>query len=77
MKVDLYTTHCPKCSVLEKKLVAKNIEYTEHTDVEEMLKMGFKAAPVLIVDNRTMNYLDAVNWVKTFNNTECEECKLM
>ena len=41
MSVILYTTHCPKCLVLEKKLASKNIEFEEITDNELMLKKGF------------------------------------
>ena len=47
MNVILYTTHCPKCLVLEKKLTSKNIEFEEITDNELMLKKGFTIVPVL------------------------------
>ena len=63
MKVILYTTHCPKCSVLEKKLAAKNISYTEVTDVEIMTKKGFDAVPILEVDGTVMDFKEANTWV--------------
>lgn len=63
MKVILYTTHCPKCSVLEKKLAAKNISYTEVTDIDVMTKKGFYAVPILEVDGTIMDFKEANTWV--------------
>ncbi len=63
MKVILYTTHCPKCSVLEKKLTAKNISYTEVTDVETMTQKGFDAVPILEVDETVMDFKEANTWI--------------
>ena len=40
MKITLYTTHCPRCMVLEKKLNAKNIDYVENTNVDLMIDKG-------------------------------------
>lgn len=61
--ITLYTTHCPKCKVLEKKLAQKNIEYVEVTDIAEMQKLGFKSAPILEVDGKIMNQTDAIRWL--------------
>ena len=63
MTVKLYTTHCPKCRVIEKKLAQKGIEYAEITDKEEMIKRGFKSAPVLEVDGKILNFGDANRWL--------------
>lgn len=63
MKVILYTTHCPKCSVLEKKLAAKNISYTEITDIDVMTNKGFYAVPILEVDGTIMDFKEANTWV--------------
>lgn len=63
MIVVLYTTHCPKCSVLEKKLSAKNINYSEVTDEEIMAKKGFDAVPILEVDGITMDFKAANTWI--------------
>lgn len=32
-KIILYTNHCPRCTILEKKLQEKNISYETFTDV--------------------------------------------
>jgi len=63
-KVILYSTHCPRCKVLEVKLKQKNIEYEENTSVEEMSAKGFKEAPKLEVDGVVMDFKDAVDWLK-------------
>lgn len=65
MKVDLYTTHCPKCLVLEEKLKQKNIPYTEHTNTEEMIKLNFSVVPILMVDNEQYSFGEAVQWVNS------------
>ena len=38
--VVLYSTGCPKCGVLKKKLNERGIQYQENTTVEEMLALG-------------------------------------
>lgn len=63
MNVVLYSTHCPKCKVLETKLKQKNVEYVEVDDVDTMLAKGIKSAPYLEVDETLMNFNDAVKWV--------------
>ena len=61
--IDLYTTHCPKCRALEIKLAKKNVQYKEHSDVDEMIKLGFSSTPVLIVDGVKYNFSEAIKWV--------------
>ena len=61
--ITLYTTHCPKCTVLEKKLRAKNIPYNICEDREIMKIMGFAFLPVLQVDDKTYNFTEAVEYV--------------
>lgn len=62
----LYTTHCPKCRILEQKLKAKNIEYIEFTDVDKMIKMGFSMMPMLEVDGVIMDFAIANKWINEF-----------
>lgn len=66
MSIILYTTHCPKCLVLEKKLASKNIEFEEITDNELMLKKGFTMVPVLEVDGKIMNFKEANTWINEY-----------
>ena len=67
MKVTLYTTHCPRCMVLEKKLNAKNIDYVENTDVDLMISKGIMSVPVLKVDEKQLNFKEANEWLNNYN----------
>ena len=68
MKVTLYSTHCPNCTVLEKKLKLKNIDFNEVNDIKIMEDKGFVSAPMLEVDDKIMNFQTAIEWIKTINN---------
>ena len=63
MEIVLYTTECPQCSVLTKKLEAKGIKFTKNTDVDKMRSLGIDAVPVLSVDTKLLDFTDAVAWV--------------
>ena len=61
--VKLYTTHCPQCKALEMKLKKAGIEYIWNDDMVLMNKLGFKAAPILEVDGKYLNFSQAIKWV--------------
>lgn len=61
--ITLYSTYCPKCKILEKKLNDAKIEYTICDDKELMIQKGFDFMPVLEVDEKIMTYGEAVKWV--------------
>lgn len=63
--ITLYSTNCPKCQVLEKKLQAKNVEFETVTDVKTMLKKHIMSAPYLEVDGELMGFAKAVEWVNS------------
>lgn len=60
----LYSTHCPQCTMLEKQLRSKNIEFIICDDTKVMLDKGFKKAPMFEVDNQVMTFPEALKWVK-------------
>lgn len=64
MNVILYSTHCPKCKVLETKLKQNNVDFKEINDVDLMVEKGFKSAPVLEVDGVIYNFKEAIEWIK-------------
>lgn len=66
MEVKLYTTHCPKCNVLENKLKSKNIDYIEITDTNIIIEKGYMSVPVLEVDDKIMNFTDANTWINNY-----------
>lgn len=61
----MYTTHCPKCKVLEMKLKQKNIKYVEEDSVDEMKKVGLHSAPALNVDGQILEFADAIKFVNS------------
>ena len=63
-KVILWSTHCPRCKVLETKLSQKNIEFEKNTDVEQMKAKGFEEAPKLeLADGTIFDFKQAVDWI--------------
>ena len=67
MQITLFSTHCPRCIVLEKKLKQKGIDYDEVNDVSIMEKKGFLSVPVLEVDGKIMDFKEANDWINTLN----------
>ena len=63
MNVILFSTHCPKCHVLESKLKQKNIDYEEVNDIEVMEQRGFTAVPMLEINGVVYDFKQAVEWI--------------
>lgn len=59
----LYSTHCPKCTILEKKLREKGVDYKEVNDVDYMVKLGFTEVPILSVNGDNYGFGEAVKFV--------------
>ncbi len=68
MKVTLYSTDCPKCKVLEKKLDESDVTYETEKDIDIMLEKGFVSAPMLEVDGVVMNFKEGIEWVGNLKN---------
>lgn len=67
MKITLYSTGCPKCAVITKKLQNKRFTFNICEDVEVMRSKGFTELPMLEVDGKIMTFAEANNWI---NSTE-------
>lgn len=63
MSIIFYSTHCPKCKVLESKLKQKNLNYVEVNNVKIMQDKGFEVAPKLEVDGVVYDFKEAVEWI--------------
>ena len=61
--VILYSTGCPRCSVLKKKLEEKGIKYTENNSVDEMLALGIMTVPVFGIGDELKNFTESVAWL--------------
>lgn len=64
-EIILYSTGCPKCNVLKKKLQQKGILYKEVNDVELMKKKGYLSVPVLEVNGKSMNFKKVMEYVNS------------
>ena len=62
--VILYSTNCPRCRIIEKKLQDIGIEFLLFNDVDAMIAKGFKEAPKLEVDGTIMDFKEANEWIK-------------
>ena len=61
--ITVYTTHCPKCNILKKKLDMKKISYTEIDDINIMASKGIETVPVLEIGDKLLPFKEAVDWV--------------
>ena len=59
----LYSTGCPRCGVLKKKLEQKGLDYQEVNSVDEMLSLGISQVPMLSIDGTLYDFSAANKWV--------------
>lgn len=66
--IKFYSTHCPRCNILQKKLDSKNIQYEINTDTQEMIELGLVNAPALLLeDGQLLDFKKAVEWIGGYN----------
>lgn len=67
--IKLYTTHCPQCKILDKKLKEKNIEFEEITDIEIIKKFAeenkISAVPILDFNGEILTFSKAIQKINT------------
>lgn len=67
-RVTMYSTGCPNCDILRKKLNEKEISYNIVNDREIMKEKGFTTIPMLEIEHdgiiETFNFLNAIKKVK-------------
>lgn len=66
-KLVLYSTGCPRCNVLKKKLQQKNIQYEEINDISIMEEKGYLSVPVLEINDTSMDFKTANDWINKLN----------
>ena len=78
-KIIFYTTNCPKCQVLKKKMDSLGIEYELNNDIEEMLLQGIQTVPMLRIEEELfdssslttlLDFSQAVKWLKEYEKNE-------
>ena len=68
-KITLYSTNCPKCKVITKKLQQKGIEFTEidckadPTYIEMLRGKGFSSMPIMQVGDEFLDFITANRWI--------------
>lgn len=68
-KITLYSTNCPKCKVITKKLQQKGIEFTEIdckadlTYIEMLRGKGFSSMPIMQVGEEFLDFMTANRWI--------------
>ena len=67
MKIAIYSTGCPKCTILKKKLMQNDINFEEINDIDIMLNKGITQAPMLEIDGNIMDFKNAVEWINNKN----------
>lgn len=70
MEIIFYSTNCPKCKILEKKLIEKNIKFTKNNNVVEMAELGIDQVPVLSINGSLLNFVEANKWIN--ERKDCE-----
>lgn len=67
--IRLYSTHCPKCRVVEKKLEQAQIQYDlidakeNPKIIEELTALGVQQMPVLMVDDKILGFSEIIKWI--------------
>jgi len=61
----VYTTGCPKCRILEKKMMLKKLHYTVSSDIDVLVKENILTVPVLYVNGRYLKFEDAIQYINS------------
>lgn len=61
----LYSTGCPLCLNLEKKLINNGLKFEIVNDIDKMTSLGIQSAPVLEVDGNFMKYKEAIKFINS------------
>lgn len=78
-KIIFYTTNCPRCQVLKKKMDSLGIEYELNNDIEEMLLQSIQTVPMLRIEEELLDssslttlldFSQAVKWLKEYEKNE-------
>ena len=68
--ITLYSTNCPKCNILERRLNKNNIEFTISNDIDKLIEMGFQNAPILQIGDQYYDYVDSMDKLKAYEAGE-------
>lgn len=63
MTVTLYSSGCPQCTLLEKMLQQRNVDYAIESDEDIFQELGFLSMPMLEVNGEMMNMKQAIVFI--------------
>lgn len=67
MKITLYSTDCPRCKVLEKKLEQKKVDYEINKNLDEIMSVaeqyGISSAPFIQVGDAVLAFEPANQFI--------------
>ena len=63
MNVILFSTGCPKCNILMKKLDMAGMDYIINDDMQEIIDKGFDSVPVVKIEDIYMDFKEANDWI--------------
>lgn len=66
--ITVYTTHCPRCKILEKTLASRDVDYVAVEDVDTIVAKGFQMVPMMEVDGKVLDFKEAMFWIKENTN---------
>ncbi len=78
-KIIFYTTNCPRCQVLKKKMDSLGIDYELNDDIEEMMLWGIQTVPMLRIEEELfdassltilLDFSQAIKWLKEYEKNE-------
>lgn len=65
--ITLYSTHCPKCKIIEMKLAQKKVDFEMVDDTDAVVEVGranhILSAPILKVDEKFYDFSGAVKFI--------------
>lgn len=64
-KIVLYSTNCPNCKMLEKKLTDNGINFDICTDMSIMQEKKITSAPSLEIDGKIYTFFEANQWLRS------------
>jgi len=64
LSIIFYSTNCPQCMVLEKKLKLAGISFKKNEDISKLIEKGYVSAPMLEVNNKFMTFAEARKWIE-------------
>lgn len=68
--ITLYSTGCPKCNILERRLTNDKIDFTIIDDIDKLIEMGFQNAPILQINDQFIEYSEAMKRLKAYEAGE-------